>query len=115
MPFRMPDPIDCAAKNGRPDGKSPRNIIQRSVHLLGFGTVCCRRSLHARKLRENGSQSSPLDVWIQDPNRILATLLVGNNIANVGAAILSAFLVGNLFEKGGLADYAGAAGFVDQG
>jgi len=68
--------------------------------------------LHARKLRENDSAVSPLDVWIEDPNRILATLLVGNNIANVGASILAAFIVARLFENFGLAHYQGVAGLV---
>ncbi len=68
--------------------------------------------LHVKKLRENGVQVSKLDIWIHNPNRILATLLVGNNIANVGAAILAAFIAADLFEKAGLAEYQGLAGFV---
>lgn len=67
---------------------------------------------HAKKITPNGNGTSPLDVWIQDPNRILATLLVGNNIANVGASILAAFIAETLFSRAGLPQYRGIAGFT---
>jgi putative hemolysin len=54
--------------------------------------------------------SSPLDIWLHDPNRILATLLVGNNIANVGASILSAFIFKDLIMLAGYPEYEGIAG-----
>jgi len=63
--------------------------------------------LHVEKLLEGGRKDSPLSLWLKDPNRILATLLVGNNIANVGASIVAAYIAAQVFPED-----KGLAGFV---
>jgi CBS domain containing-hemolysin-like protein len=55
--------------------------------------------LHVEKLLEGGRKDSPRSLWLKDPNRILATLLVGNNIANVGASIIAAYIAGQVFPE----------------
>lgn len=44
----------------------------------------------ARKLRAKlGDRGKRLDLWIEHPSKVLATLLIGNNIANVGASAVA--------------------------
>src|SRR5262245_23045784 len=49
------------------------------------------------KIRHLASQGSKpaqkLDGWLEGPDRLLATLLLGNNFANIGAATVSASIV----------------------
>ena len=60
---------------------------------------------------EDGDKTSPLKEWVQNPNRILATLLVGNNIANVGASIVAAYIASQIFpEEKGLASFLAFTG-----
>lgn len=68
--------------------------------------------LNAKKFREGGGKPSPLDIWLKDPNRILATLLVGNNVANVGASILAAAISQSIFIRMGLPSSNAAPGLV---
>jgi CBS domain containing-hemolysin-like protein len=68
--------------------------------------------LHVKRLSEKENRVSPLDVWVRDPNRILATLLVGNNVANVGASVLAAFFTEDLFIIAGLERWSGLAGLA---
>ena len=44
----------------------------------------------AHKLRESlGEKGAGLDLWIDHPSKVLATLLIGNNLANVGASAVA--------------------------
>ena len=49
------------------------------------------------KLRHLASQGNKpaqkLTAWLETPDRLLATLLLGNNFANIGAATVSAAIV----------------------
>src|SRR5512132_2151542 len=47
----------------------------------------------ARQLRDRGGRrASMLRLWIEHPERVLSTLLIGNTLVNVGAGVLAAAL-----------------------
>lgn len=43
-------------------------------------------------LEREGDRAKDIRLWADDPNRFLATILVGNNVVNIGASVLAAFL-----------------------
>ncbi len=43
-------------------------------------------------LEKEGERAKIINLWADDPNRFLATILVGNNVVNVGASVLAAFI-----------------------
>ena len=50
--------------------------------------------LKMKSLMERKKEKAPLlSVWVEDPNRLLATILVGNNIVNVAASVLSTIIL----------------------
>jgi CBS domain containing-hemolysin-like protein len=58
----------------------------------------------ARKLRESlGDRGHRLDLWIEHPSKVLATLLIGNNVANVGAAAVATEIGLRYFQSSALA------------
>ena len=44
-------------------------------------------------LEKEGEKAKGIGLWASNPNRFLATILVGNNVANIGASVLAAFIV----------------------
>jgi len=50
-----------------------------------------------------------LESWLHDPNQYLVTILVGNNIVNIGASVLATGIFTRLLEQYGW-DHTGAAG-----
>jgi putative hemolysin len=51
----------------------------------------------ARQLRESGGRrAQKLGLWIEHPERVLSTLLIGNTLVNIGAGALAASLAGDL-------------------
>ena len=60
----------------------------------------------ARQLRENaGRRGRFLTLWIEEPERVLATLLIGSTMAAIGMGALSASVAADLVE--GHADWSG--------
>lgn len=46
-------------------------------------------NLKAKHLYESGKKSAQvLNLWLNKPSRVLASLLIGNNLANIFASIL---------------------------
>jgi len=62
------------------------------------------------KLRHLASQGNKpaqkLTAWLETPDRLLATLLLGNNFANIGAATVSAAIVSRFVRQPELVDLA---------
>src|ERR1700733_8940229 len=53
-----------------------------------------------RQLATQGSKPArKLIAWLETPNKLLATLLLGNNFANIGAATVSAAIVSRLVSN----------------
>ncbi len=51
--------------------------------------MTCLGKLKMKSLMEKEKEKAPLlSLWAEDPNRLLVTILVGNNIANVAASVL---------------------------
>jgi CBS domain containing-hemolysin-like protein len=51
----------------------------------------------ARQLRDAGSRRARLlGIWIDHPDRVLSTLLIGNTLVNIGAGALAASVAGDL-------------------
>lgn len=72
-------------------------IILVLLILLSFffsASETALTSLGKLKLKQliEEKKSSALNVWIEHPNRLLATILVGNTIVNIAAASLTAFI-----------------------
>ena len=62
----------------------------------------------ARKLREQlGDRGKPLDLWIEHPSKVLATLLIGNNLANVGASAVATVVALDIFGSSAVAIVTG--------
>lgn len=59
-----------------------------------------------RDLKERGGQKGQrvLDL-LTKPRRLLATILIGNNLVNVGVVVLSAFAVSSLLDTGSMPGY----------
>ncbi|BDG06488.1 hemolysin family protein [Anaeromyxobacter oryzae] len=74
------------------------------VFLLGSafcsGTETALTALgeaRARQLRDGGGRRARLlGIWIDHPERVLSTLLIGNTLVNIGAGALAASLAGDL-------------------
>ena len=49
-------------------------------------------------LEKEGEKAKGISLWASDPNRFLATILVGNNVANIGASVLATFIEGFIFH-----------------
>lgn len=55
-------------------------------------------SLKAKHLRENsGRQGQVLDLWLNSPHRVLAAVLIGNNLVNIFAAVYADNLIQKTF------------------
>jgi CBS domain containing-hemolysin-like protein len=68
-----------------------------------------------RQIMETGGRGSGvLQAWLDRPNRILATLLVGNNLTNIAASVLSVRVAFWFFQGSGpnAAAYADAAAVI---
>ena len=49
-------------------------------------------------LEKEGEKAKGIGLWASDPNRFLATILVGNNVANIGASVLAAFIAMRILQ-----------------
>ncbi|HEX9053208.1 MAG TPA: hemolysin family protein [Anaeromyxobacter sp.] len=64
----------------------------------------------ARQLRdEGGRRARLLSVWIEHPERVLSTLLIGNTLVNVGAGALAGAVGAELASAGGWKAASGVA------
>jgi putative hemolysin len=60
------------------------------------------------KLRDSNSRASKRVIhFIEQPERLLATILVTNNFVNVGIVVLSTFLTSQIFEFSTIPDWLG--------
>ncbi len=56
----------------------------------------------ARQLRDAGGRRARLlGLWIDHPERVLSTLLIGNTLVNIGAGALAAAIGGSLADRSG--------------
>ncbi len=51
-------------------------------------------------LEKEGERAKSISLWVNDPNRFLATILVGNNVVNIGASVLATFIAIRIFGNG---------------
>lgn len=57
-------------------------------------------SLKAKHLRENhGRAGKALDLWLNSPHRVLAAVLIGNNLVNIFASIYADNLISEAFGQ----------------
>lgn len=54
-------------------------------------------------LSEKGNKAKQLEIWLNHPNKVLNTILIGNNIANILGSVLAARLVGQIFDNATIA------------
>ncbi len=63
-------------------------------------------------LDEGGRKARLLELWINFPNRILTTILIGNNLVNIAASALATDLANRVFQHGGVAAAIGIMTFL---
>jgi len=68
-------------------------ISATETALIGLGRIRLARAIEA-----GGKRAQALEVWKNDPNRLLTTLLVLNNAANITASTIAAFMAVDLSE-----------------
>ncbi len=56
-------------------------------------------SFHLKKLLEKDKRARKLKFWFDNPNKVLITTLVGNNIVNISASVLAASFSYKFFHK----------------
>ena len=61
--------------------------------LISLGRL---RLAHA--IEEGGKRGEALEIWRRDPNRLLTTILIINNIVNISASTVAAFMAVHLAE-----------------
>ncbi len=61
---------------------------------------------------DRGRNNLILDLWLHKPNRILTTILIGNNLFNIGASALATDMAQKLFKNNGVAVAVGVMTFI---
>src|SRR5688572_90853 len=91
----------------------PASLVQEGLILLAFLTASAFFSvsetsmigvdrLQVRKKAEEGSRSAQLvDHMLDEPERILSTVLIGNNLVNIGATAYTTVIAVTLFGPTG--------------
>lgn len=59
-----------------------------------------------------GKRAHLLNRWLEEPNRLLTTILVGNNLVNIWASVLAATIVLQKFQQKGVAITTGLMTFL---
>ncbi len=59
-----------------------------------------------------GKRAQLLNRWLEEPNRLLTTILVGNNLVNIWASVLAATIVLQRFQQKGVAIATGIMTFL---
>ncbi len=65
--------------------------------LMGLG-----RTRLAQAIERGGEAGKALETWKTDPNRLLTTILIMNNVVNISATTIAAFLAVHISEMFGL-------------
>ncbi len=69
--------------------------------------------IRIKRLAEEGNKNAMIvEQLIQRPNRLLATVLVGNNIANIGAAAIATSIAIQMFQNWGVGIATGVMTFL---
>lgn len=63
-------------------------------------------------LQARGRKRDPLRVWIDSPSELLTSILIGNNLVNIGATAIATDIASRVFESSALAVAVGATTFV---
>ena len=95
-------------------------LIFISICLLfsGFfsGAETALTSLNELKVKhlmeEKGIKAKNLELWLMHPNKVLTTILVGNNIANILGSVLAADLSIKIFHNSAIAITTGVMTFL---
>ncbi len=48
-------------------------------------------------------KADPLNIWVKNPSALLTSILIGNNLVNIGASVLATDIASKLFANRGLA------------
>lgn len=54
-------------------------------------------------LETDAERFSRFDLWLKEPNRVLTTILIGNNLVNILASALATDIAKTIFQSGGVA------------
>lgn len=76
-------------------------LLLSAVFSLSETAVLTSNRYRLRHLADSGNtKARRLLDWLDAPQKLLATLLLGNNFANIGAATVAASAVANMVEEG---------------
>ncbi len=63
-------------------------------------------------ITEDSARYGRLKLWLEEPNRVLTTILIGNNVVNIIASALTTSISEQIFGQGGVAIAVGVLTFV---
>ena len=88
--------------------------ILLSAYFSGAETafVSLSRAKLQTLLEERGRKRDPLRLWLKDPNALLTSILLGNNLVNIAASALATDVASKIFQNGGIAVAVGVMTFV---
>lgn len=64
-------------------------IVLSSIFSGSETTLTSLSELKVRHMIEENPKAKPLNLWLENPNKVLNTILIGNNIVNILASVLA--------------------------
>jgi len=74
--------------------------------------VSLSRAKFQALLIDRGKKRDPLKVWMDNPSGLLTSILIGNNLANIGASAIATDIASKVFKSSALAVAVGATTLV---
>ena len=74
--------------------------------------VSLSRAKFQSLLQARSRARDPLKVWVDNPSGLLTSILIGNNLVNIGASALATDIASKVFESSALAVAVGVTTFV---
>jgi putative hemolysin len=74
--------------------------------------VSLSRAKFQALLLDRDRKRDPLRVWVDNPSGLLTSILIGNNLVNIGASALATDIASRVFKSSALAVAVGATTFV---
>lgn len=74
--------------------------------------VSLSRAKFQALMQDRGRKRDPLKVWVDDPSGLLTSILIGNNLVNIGASALATDVASKLFASSALAVAVGMTTLV---
>jgi putative hemolysin len=74
--------------------------------------VSLSRAKFLTLLQDRNRKRDPLSIWVQNPSGLLTSILIGNNLVNIGASALATDIASRVFKSSALAVAVGVTTLV---